>query len=264
MPVAEYYLQRTAHAVNRLDANLVRLMFAWTAAMSIACGLRLAFAATPIEGAGEYLRLGGLYALVVTAPIISAFLALRWFRNGSEMEQPQFRLARVGRWRNVERREAGELPYFGANGLMFSLLIGMLLNIPVRSGEFLLAIPAAGSGTPGWYQPLFQLMLGDTLLFCSLYAVAFVAALRHVPLFPRLLVAIWSVDVAMQLGIAQVMAQFDDLPRGVAVALGSMLDGNIKKVFVSAALWAPYLLFSRRVNLTYRARIPAQDISRHA
>jgi hypothetical protein len=48
-------------------------------------------------------------------------------------------------------------------------------------------------------------------LFGSLYTIAFVAALRKVPLFPRLL----------------------------------------------AAIWLPYLLLSRRVNVTYRSRIPA-------
>jgi len=47
-----------------------------------------------------------------------------------------------------------------------------------------------------------------------------------------------------------------DLPRGVAAGLGAVLDGNIKKVLISAALWAPYLLLSRRVNLTYRSRAP--------
>jgi len=256
MAIGEYYLDRTARAVNQLEGNLIRIMFGWTMAMSFACGLRLAFAATPIHGAAEYAALGSLYALVVAAPIASAFLALRWFRDGGAMPQPEIRLARIGRWRAVPREEARGMRYFGTNGIMFSLLIGMLLNIPVRSGEFLLAIPAAGSGTPDWYPPLFRLMLADVVIFSSLYAIAFVAALRHVPLFPRLLVAIWGVDLAMQLGIAQVMSQMPDLPRGVAAGLGAVLDGNIKKVLISAALWAPYLLLSRRVNLTYRSRAP--------
>lgn len=257
MAIAKYYLDRTARAVNAIEANLVRIMFGWTMAMSLACGLRLSFAATPIHGADEYLALGALYALVIAAPIISCFLALRWFRGGGEMPQPATRLARLGRWRGIDRAEARGMRHFGTNGIMFSLLIGMLLNIPVRSGEFLLAIPAAGGGTPDWYQPLFRLMLADVVIFSSLYAIAFIAALRHVPLFPRLLVAIWAVDFAMQLGIAQVMARMPDLPRSVAAGLGAMLDGNIKKVLISAALWAPYLLLSRRVNLTYRGRVSA-------
>lgn len=256
MAIADYYLQRTARAVNGLEANLVRVMFGWTMAMSAACGLRIAFAATPIRGAEEYLGLGALYALVVAAPIVSAWLALRWFRDGGAMAQPAIRLARVGRWRDVSRAEARGMRHFGTSGIMFSLLIGMLLNIPVRSGEFLLAIPAAGGGTPGWYAPLFRLMLADVVIFSSLYAIAFVAALRHVPLFPRLLVAIWALDLAMQLGIARIMADMPDLPRSVATGLLGVLKGNIDKVLISAALWAPYLLLSRRVNLTYRGRAP--------
>ena len=41
------------------------------------------------------------------------------------------------------------------------------------------------------------------------------------------------------------------------VILGTMLDGNVKKVLISAALWSPYLLLSRRVNVTFRSRVPA-------
>ena len=256
MAVADYYLARTARAVDRLEANLVPIMFGWTIVMSIACGVRMAFAATPIRGAIEYLALGALYALVVAAPILSAFLALRWFRGGGEMPQPRFRLAQYGRWRSVARDEARAMRDFGTNGVMFSLLLGMLLNVPLRSGEFLLAIPAAGGGTPGWYPSLFRLMLADVVLFSSLYAIAFIAALRHAPLFPRLLVAIWGIDLAMQLCIAEIMAKTPDLPRDVAMGLLGVLDGNVKKVLISAALWAPYLLLSRRVNLTYRSRIP--------
>jgi hypothetical protein len=40
-------------------------------------------------------------------------------------------------------------------------------------------------------------------------------------------------------------------------ALHSMLEGNVKKVLISMALWLPYLLLSTRVNVTYRHRIPA-------
>jgi hypothetical protein len=36
-----------------------------------------------------------------------------------------------------------------------------------------------------------------------------------------------------------------------------MLEGNLKKVLISVAIWLPCLLLSRRVNLTYRWRVPA-------
>ena len=85
----------------------------------------------------------------------------------------------------------------------------------------------------------------------------FVAALRHVPLFPRLLAAIWGMDILMQTLIARAMGSIADLPPAVAVALHELLEGNLKKVLISMALWTPYLLLSRRVNLTYRSRVPA-------
>jgi hypothetical protein len=257
MRVGDYYLERTARAVSRLEGNLVRLMFGWTMIASFACGLRIAFAATPIGDAAQMLATGAPYALVIAAPIVSGFLALRWFAHGQEMEQPRIRFARLSRWRNVSSSEARAMRYYGTSGIMFSLLIGMLLNVPVRTLEFLVSIPAAGGYAPGWYNPLFGLMLADIVLFSSLYVIAFVAALRHVPLFPRLLIAIWALDLAMQLGIAQLMAGIPDLPRDVSGALAGMLDGNVKKVLISATLWLPYLLLSRRVNLTYRSRVPA-------
>jgi hypothetical protein len=99
------------------------------------------------------------------------------------------------------------------------------------------------------------MMTLDVILMTSLYSIAFVAALRHVPLFPRLLVAIWGLDIAMQLITAELVAGTPGLPSNVAGALHALLDGNVKKVLISAALWLPYLLLSRRVNVTYRSRV---------
>jgi hypothetical protein len=76
-------------------------------------------------------------------------------------------------------------------------------------------------------------------------------------LFPRLLVAIWLIDLAMQLLTAQLVAGAPGLPAAVAGALQSVLDGNVKKVLISVGLWLPYLLLSTRVNVTFRHRIPA-------
>jgi hypothetical protein len=87
--------------------------------------------------------------------------------------------------------------------------------------------------------------------------VAFVAALRKVPLFPRLLVAIWISDITMQLATAEMVTRAGGLPAGVADALHTLLDGNVKKTLISVALWLPYLLLSTRVNVTYRLRQPA-------
>jgi len=72
-----------------------------------------------------------------------------------------------------------------------------------------------------------------------------------------LLAAIWIGDVGMQLLTADLVAATPGLPGNVAGALHSLLDGNVKKVLISVALWLPYLLLSERVNVTYRQRIPA-------
>jgi len=87
--------------------------------------------------------------------------------------------------------------------------------------------------------------------------IAFVAALRRVPLFPRLLVAIWMGDLTMQLVTAKLVVAAGPLPLDVATALEQMLTGNVKKVLISMGLWLPYLLLSKRVNVTYRHRVAA-------
>jgi hypothetical protein len=133
----------------------------------------------------------------------------------------------------------------------------MLLNVPVRSLEFLAAVPAMNGNAPVWGQILFASMTADVVIMNILYVVAFVMALRNVPWFPRLLLLIWGLDVCSQIAIAHFVGQAPGLPHGVGDAMGSLLGGNLKKVLISAALWLPYLILSERVNVTYRSRINA-------
>ena len=249
---------RSIAFVAKLDGNIRPLMLWWTILASFLCGLRLGAGSGLAASASPVHLVGFLsYALLVAAPVVSLMLALHWFRDAGRMVQPSIRLAVFGAWRPVSPAVARALPLYGATGLMASLLVGLLINIPIRTLEFVTAIPALSGSGPAWLGSLYGLMFADAVLFSSLYAIAFVAALRHVPLFPRLLGAIWAADIAMQLVIAHGMAATDGLPRGVALPLEALLEGNIKKVLVSMALWAPYLLLSKRVNLTYRHRIPA-------
>jgi hypothetical protein len=147
-------------------------------------------------------------------------------------------------------------PLYGTSGIMVSLLIGMLLNLPVRAAEYLVTMPAIPAGAPDWLATLHFAMTVDVVLLSSLYVVAFVAALRRVPLFPRLLLFIWLLDILMQLLIAQA-ALSTGLPAGVGGALQPLLEGNVKKTLISVSLWLPYLMLSTRVNVTYRNRIRA-------
>jgi len=132
-----------------------------------------------------------------------------------------------------------------------------MLNVPVRAAEYMTAMPPLPEAAPRWLSALHFAMTFDVVLFSSLYMIAFVAALRRVPLFPRLLAAIWLADLTMQLVTAQLVTRAGDLPPAVASALHALLEGNVKKVLISIAIWLPYLLLSTRVNVTYRHRVPA-------
>jgi hypothetical protein len=118
-------------------------------------------------------------------------------------------------------------------------------------------MPPLPVAAPRWLSALHFAMTFDVVVFGSLYMVAFVAALRRVALFPRLLLSIWIADLAMQLFTAELVTSAGPLPAAVSSALQNLLEGNVKKVLISMALWLPYLLLSTRVNVTYRRRVPA-------
>lgn len=243
---------RSIAILDALEAGLPRIMTIWFVSALIASSVRIAV--SPLHAPWDA-AIVVPYLLLVTAPLVSMAFALHWFSDGDRLPQPRARLAVVGRWKNVSRDEATRHPLYGTSGIMVSLLIGMLLNVPVRALEYLAAMPALGGPMPAWAATLHLVMTLDVVLLTSLYTVAFVAALRRVPLFPRLLVAVWAIDIAMQLGIAGAAGGAGDLPPRVAAALQTLLEGNVKKVLISIALWLPYLLLSKRVNVTYRHRV---------
>jgi hypothetical protein len=246
---------RSAALLQSIEGRLNRILLCWLLLAGLASAAR--FATAPIHHASANVGTIAPYLLLVVAPVASTLLALRWFADGAWQSQPATRLARVGRWRTVDRREAQTHPLYGPGGLMVSLLVGMMLNVPVRAAEYLAAMPPMPHVAPLWLSTLHTAMTFDVVLFSSLYMIAFVAALRRVPLFPRLLVGVWMCDLATQLVIARLVVGAGGLPNTVAQALHGLLEGNVEKVLISAALWLPYLLLSRRVNLTYRSRLPA-------
>lgn len=256
MRLLERVYARSITFPRQLEDRLPSLMLWWSVLASLACAIRVSFASHPVEGVSAHFAQLVPYALVVGAPVASLALALHWFPRGAEFAQPGVRLAFWGQWRGIASAEARKMPSYGAAGLMASLLLGMLINVPVSILEFLTAIPALSHNSPEWLRMLFGLMAMDAALLSSLYAIACIAALRHVPLFPRMLAAIWALDLMMQMAITHVMATAVQLPASVAHSLSSLLEGNLKKVLISAAIWSPYLLLSRRVNLTYRCRVP--------
>lgn len=243
---------KSATLLLTLETRLPRIMTFWLVLALSACGVRIA---TSNIHAAPDLSTVVPYILLVGTPLVSMGLALMWFAHGDRLPQPSTRLAVVGRWQKVSFDEASRHPLYGSSGIMVSLLVGMLLNVPVRALEYLAAMPALSGTVPAWLSTLHVAMTLDVVLLTSLYTIAFVAALKRVPLFPRLLVAIWLIDIVMQLGIATAVAGTEGLPGPVADALHTLLDGNVKKVLISVSLWLPYLLLSKRVNITYRHRI---------
>lgn len=259
MDLVRAHLSRRSQAFIRTIEGRGRVIaFWWVALASLIVGLKLGMAGP--DPAGLH-RIASLlpYALVIAAPAGAFYLACRWFPKGAHHPQPRFRFSRLGRWRAATAADRAG-PLNGPGGIMASLILGMLMNVPVRMLEFLAAMPALRQGQPSWFADLFAWSLADVVLLSTLYVVAAVMALRRVPLFPRFLLLVWMVDVAMQLAIAEGMAATPDLPVEVGHALGALLTGNLKKVLISVALWLPYLLLSRRVNLTYRGRVPAEQV----
>jgi hypothetical protein len=253
--VSERLRARSAAILDAFEDGLDRILKAWLLVAMLACSARSVAAPAGFERTGAPSVIA--YLLLVLAPVVSTLLALRWFEDSDRRRPLSTRMALVGRWRDISRYEARGHALYGANGIMVSLLVGMLLNVPVRAAEYLAAMPPMPSAAPHWAAVLQATMTFDVILFTSLYPIAFVAALKRSPIFPRLLVAIWMLDIVTQLGIAKVVSESAQLPPAVADALHGLLAGNVKKVLISVGLWLPYLLLSTRVNVTYRQRVPA-------
>ena len=244
---------RSAALLLSLETRFDRIMQGWMLFAGLACALRIGFA--PVHGIHPSLSLLAPYLLLVIAPVGSALLALRWFADGDAIPRSAPRFA-WPRTRPMTLVEARRHPLFGTTGLMVSLLVGILLNVPVRAAEYLASNPPIPAGVPQWLSMLHVLMSFDVVLFTSLYAVAFIAGLRRAPWFPALLMGIWAADLAMQLVIAGALGGAADLPPAVGHALAGVLDGNAKKTLISVAVWLPYLLVSTRVSVTFRHRLP--------
>lgn len=228
---------------------------AWIAVFALASLPRTLFPATPVEGIGGLAMHLLPFVLIALAPIAGFMVAAGSFPRGLLSGQPMLRLAIYGRWRELGLLEAHNHPVFGPAGFMASLLVGMMLNVVVRSFEFLAAMPAMGGSAPEWGNTMFALMAADVVVMNFFYMVCFVMALRSVPLFPRMLLFAWGADITMQFVIGQTIAGLHDIPAQVMEPLHGLLDGNVKKVLISACVWLPYLILSDRVNVTYRRRI---------
>ncbi|HKR91219.1 DUF2569 domain-containing protein [Novosphingobium sp.] len=251
-------ISRRSIGISRtLNRRVAVIATAWAIVFLLGSIPRVIFAPVPVNDAADLAALALPYLLIAAAPLAGLCLAERSFPAGTLTAQPEIRLAFYGKWRRLSVTEARADPAFGPTGFMASLLIGLLLNVVVRSFEFLVAVPPLNGHAPPWGQALFHMMAADVIVMGFFYMVCFVLALRSVPYFPRMLLFAWGLDVVMQLLIAQQVAATAGLPAEVADALQTLLRGNIDKVLISATVWLPYLLLSDRVNITYRQRMRA-------
>lgn len=246
--------RRAVVAVNFFNFRMEKVIACWLAGMTLLAIAKVLVA--PVSGSG----IAGLSAMILPflavamAPVIAYRIADACFPARLLAAQPSIRLCRYGTWHAIDPLEARRNRAYGPTGFMASLLAGLLLNVPFRSAEFMLAMPAMPATAPGWATTMMTVMTLDVVTLSFFYTVCFVAALRAAPLFPRLLVFTWIVDAMMQLQIARHVAS-TDLPAPVAGALQGLLSGNLDKVLISAALWLPYLILSERVNVTFRHRV---------
>lgn len=247
--------RKSVSAVALLEGGFPKLIMGWVAFIAVAGILRISFAVSPINSSASLFQTLLPYVLLGLSPVAAYWIADQLFPRGMLMQQPEIRLSRIGKWRSVDVLAARANPLFGPTGMMASLLIGMLLNVPVRSLEFLAAVPAMNGNAPLWGQVLFAATTFDVVVMNFLYVLCFMAALRCAPWFPRFLLVVWGLDICSQLLMANIIMDTAGLPVGVAEALGSLLQGNMQKVMISIAIWLPYLTLSERVNLTYRGRV---------
>jgi hypothetical protein len=196
------------------------------------------------------------FLALAAAPVLGYRLAAGAYPRGKVGEQPAVRLARYGRWREAPGQAVKQAAIAGPAGFLVSLIAGILLNVPVRSLEFLAVVPAINPADPAWAHVLLAAMTFDVVLMNFVYMACFVMALRGAPLFPRMLVCAWIMDVTLQMTIANIIGG-TDLPGMLVEPLVSYLDGNVKKVLISVGLWLPYLLLSDQVNLLFRHRVRA-------
>src|SRR5689334_12587662 len=112
---------KSAALLLSLESRLDRIMLAWLGLAGLASAVRIAV--SPIHTSVPDITTYAPYILLVFAPVVSLLLALRWFANGEQSPQPQTRLARVGKWRNVSRHEARSHELYGTTGIMVSLLV---------------------------------------------------------------------------------------------------------------------------------------------
>ena len=261
--LSAYLLAQSQRIAGFLDRRITLLMAIWFALAALAGSIKILYLIAIAPKAATLATVFALiipYALIALAPSAGYMVVVRCFATGAMAAQPRLRLAKLGSWSSVSPGEARQHQNFGMSGLLVSLVAGLLLNLVMRLGEYVLAMPAIPRAAAPWAQAMFDAVTFDLIYLSFLYSVCIAMALRVAPLFPRMLVYTWLCDILMQVAIARYTIGAGGLPGEVAAPLQFFLDANIKKVMISVVLWLPYLLVSNRVNITFRQRVRREPV----
>ena len=253
--LAARFQSKSESVINFVTLRMNWIAYAWLCFAGGAAILRLSGLAAASTSVTDIFAAFLLDIMLIFAPLAGFWAAAGSFPLRQKTPQPSFRLATYGRWRNIDNLEACRAPHYGPTGFLASLIIGLMLNIPLRFLSFIVAVPAIGSHAPHWAGMIFWALAVDVGIMSFLYASCFVMALRSIPLFPRMLAYVWSIDILTQLCIGKFLGSAHNVPVEVAGAMQALLSGQIDRVLISIFVWLPYLLISTRVNLTYRNRI---------
>lgn len=250
-------MRQSRRFVDLLEANLVKLTIGWFAIIGILTALRLADPAAPIEVLGDARAMMIGYGLIAATPVLGYLVGVGAARALGRGFRLRYRFALIGNWQPVDPAWARARPEFGPYGFLASLVFGLLLNVAIRTFEFFTAVPAMSANAPLWAQTMFAIMAVDLVVTSFFYMTSLALALRLNPLFPRMLFLAWVIDIYMQLFLASSLKTVGGLPETLHQPMLDLLNGNVTKVLIGSVIWLPYLLLSRRVNLTYRLRVPA-------
>ena len=260
---AQRLVMESRRVAGFLDRRMNVVLAGWVLVTLALAGLKLTLliAAHPKLARADLLAsMAGFYLLVAMAPVLGFIVAEAIFPKGRQAAQPTFTLCRVGRWVNVPAADARQKENFGMSGLLVSLVAGLCVSIALRMVEYFLSMPAVPDIAPVWAVAMFRIMTFDLIYFSFLYSVCIAMALRAAPLFPRMLCFTWLCDLLMQIAIARFTVGVGGLPDEVSSALQPYLLMNIKKILISVVIWFPYLVVSRRINLTFRQRMKPIEV----
>lgn len=245
-------MQRSLRVPPALSRLTTALAIGWAGIFAMLAALRTLVA--PPMSLAELAGSLAIYSAIALAPLGGYWVTRRAMVRARQETSLLGVSSLFGRWRPLNRSEARRHPLFGPAGFMASMLIGLLLNVVMRGLEFLLAIPPVGASGPEWAHRMFVMMAAGTAVTSFFYMAVFAMALRSIPLFPKMLLFAWLVDIFLQLVIASQIGATSGVPAVVFEPLATLLYGNIQKVLISMFVWVPYLTLSERVNVTYRSR----------